>query len=226
MNTPGVKPATMPVVAAVLAVLGFCFPPFFLVAMILAIIALAKGDEPAFAARKTMAIITLVVTPMAGFMYIPFAGILAAIAIPNFIKFQARSKQVECKTNLKVAFAAQQSYFAQKKQWATSAEELAFAPTNTRYLYRVGPESVVLPNMPNVVSGLALEVGYPKGFEEQLGSHGQCPDTCVVTMACAGNVDNDPTIDVWSVSSQQRVLKGETVPPGVPHNDRDDVTEY
>ena len=28
-------------------------------------------------------------------------GILAAIAIPNFIKFQAKSKQSEAKTNLK-----------------------------------------------------------------------------------------------------------------------------
>ncbi|HEX9605302.1 MAG TPA: prepilin-type N-terminal cleavage/methylation domain-containing protein, partial [Myxococcales bacterium] len=28
-------------------------------------------------------------------------GILAAIAIPNFIKFQARSKQSEAKANLK-----------------------------------------------------------------------------------------------------------------------------
>ena len=226
MNTPSVKPATMPVVAAILAVLGFCFPPFFLVAMILAIISLAKGDEPAFAARKTMAIITLVVTPMAGFMYIPFAGIVAAIAIPNFIKFQARSKQAECKTNLKAAYLAQEAYFAKNKQWGTTAEVIGFSPANTRYLYRIGPDSVVLPTMPNVVNGLALEVGYPAGLMDQVGSHGQCPDTCVLTMLCAGNVDNDPTVDVWSVSSQARVIKGEPVAAGTPFNDRDDITEY
>ena len=34
-------------------------------------------------------------------------GILAAIAIPNFIKFQARSKQSEAKANLKAIFTAQ-----------------------------------------------------------------------------------------------------------------------
>jgi hypothetical protein len=226
MNTPGAKPSNMPVVAAILAVLGFCFPPFFLVAMILAIIAVAKGDEPAFAARKTMAIVVLVVTPMAGFMYIPFAGIVAAIAIPNFIKFQARSKQTECKTNLKAAFLAQKAYFAQKQTWGTSADEIGFSPDKTRYLYRIGPDSVLLPRMPDIVSGLALEGGYPDGLLEQAGSHGDCPDKCVLTMLCAGNVDNDPGIDVWSVSSEQRTIGGEVIPAGTPFNDRNDVTGY
>ncbi|RYZ36388.1 MAG: prepilin-type N-terminal cleavage/methylation domain-containing protein [Myxococcaceae bacterium] len=39
-------------------------------------------------------------------------GILAAIAIPNFIRFQAKSKQSEAKTNLKAIFTAQKAYFA------------------------------------------------------------------------------------------------------------------
>ncbi len=37
-------------------------------------------------------------------------GILAAIAIPNFVKFQCRSKQSEAKTNLKALFVAQEAY--------------------------------------------------------------------------------------------------------------------
>ncbi len=39
-------------------------------------------------------------------------GILAAIAIPNFVRFQARSKQSEAKVNLKSAFTAEKAYFA------------------------------------------------------------------------------------------------------------------
>jgi type IV pilus assembly protein PilA len=38
-------------------------------------------------------------------------GILAAIAIPDFIKFQARSKTGEAKANLKGVFTAQRSYY-------------------------------------------------------------------------------------------------------------------
>ena len=37
-------------------------------------------------------------------------GILAAIAIPNFLKFQAKSKQSEAKTNLGAIFTGQISY--------------------------------------------------------------------------------------------------------------------
>jgi prepilin-type N-terminal cleavage/methylation domain-containing protein len=38
-------------------------------------------------------------------------GILAAIAIPNFIKFQARSKQSEAKANLKAMFTAEKAFY-------------------------------------------------------------------------------------------------------------------
>ncbi len=40
-------------------------------------------------------------------------GILAAIAVPNFVKFQCRSKQSEAKTNLKSIYVAQESYRAE-----------------------------------------------------------------------------------------------------------------
>ena len=38
-------------------------------------------------------------------------GILAAIAIPNFIKFQARSKQSEVKSNLKGLYTTQRAFY-------------------------------------------------------------------------------------------------------------------
>ncbi len=41
-------------------------------------------------------------------------GILAAIAIPNFVKFQCRSKQSEAKTNLKALYVAEESYYAEQ----------------------------------------------------------------------------------------------------------------
>lgn len=37
-------------------------------------------------------------------------GILAAIAIPNFVRFQCKSKQSEAKTNLKALYTAQQAF--------------------------------------------------------------------------------------------------------------------
>jgi type IV pilus assembly protein PilA len=65
-------------------------------------------------------------------------GILAAIAIPNFIKFQARSKQSEAKTNLKALYTAQKSFFSEKDRYSDFANEIGFAPERgNRYGYRV-----------------------------------------------------------------------------------------
>src|SRR3972149_10692881 len=44
-------------------------------------------------------------------------GILAAIAIPNFLKFQAKSKQSEAKTNLKGIYTAETGYFGENNKY-------------------------------------------------------------------------------------------------------------
>jgi type IV pilus assembly protein PilA len=45
-------------------------------------------------------------------------GILAAIAVPNFIKFQCRSKQSEAKGNLKALYVSQESTRAENDAYA------------------------------------------------------------------------------------------------------------
>ena len=63
-------------------------------------------------------------------------GILAAIAIPNFIRFQARSKQSEVKTSLKAIFTGQKSLFAEKDRYSTAIGEVGFSPERgNRYAY-------------------------------------------------------------------------------------------
>ena len=63
-------------------------------------------------------------------------GILAAIAIPNFIKFQTRSKQGEAKANLKGMFTAQRSYLQEKDSYARFAAQMGFSPERgNRYAY-------------------------------------------------------------------------------------------
>src|SRR5437660_11645266 len=63
-------------------------------------------------------------------------GILAAIAIPNFIKFQARSKQSEAKANLKAAFTAEKAYIQEKDVYSPLVQIVGFSPErNNRYSY-------------------------------------------------------------------------------------------
>jgi type IV pilus assembly protein PilA len=66
-------------------------------------------------------------------------GILAAIAIPNFIRFQARSKQAEAKTNLKAIFTGQKSRFGERDRYSDFLGEIGFAPERgNRYAYELG----------------------------------------------------------------------------------------
>src|SRR2546425_8495177 len=63
-------------------------------------------------------------------------GILAAIEIPNFIKFQARSKQPEAKATLKAMFTAEKAFYQEKDRFSSYVAEVGFAPErNNRYNY-------------------------------------------------------------------------------------------
>ncbi|MFY0580352.1 prepilin-type N-terminal cleavage/methylation domain-containing protein [Cystobacter fuscus] len=63
-------------------------------------------------------------------------GILAAIAIPNFIKFQARSKQGEAKANLKAWFTSQRAYLQEKDKYSENVQTVGFSPERgNRYAY-------------------------------------------------------------------------------------------
>jgi hypothetical protein len=60
-------------------------------------------------------------------------GVLAAIAIPNFVKFQCRSKQAEAKINLKAAYTTQMAFRAEKNSFGKTFEEIGFQPEAGRY---------------------------------------------------------------------------------------------
>jgi type IV pilus assembly protein PilA len=67
-------------------------------------------------------------------------GLLAALAIPNFLKFQARSKQAEARTNLKSSYTAEKSYYGDKQMYLDVAGPIGFAPESAnRYSYFLGP---------------------------------------------------------------------------------------
>ena len=71
----------------------------------------------------------------------------------------------------------------------------------------------------------AIEKGVPQEIWADSGVEGECPKACSITIVAAGNIDNDGTIDVWTVSTKDRVIGGVSVPAGMPHNDVNDLNE-
>jgi type IV pilus assembly protein PilA len=70
-------------------------------------------------------------------------GILAAVAIPNYQKYQARSRQTEAKIALAAAFTAEKGFAAEQNTYSSCLGNIGYAPdgfaanTGKRY-YAVG----------------------------------------------------------------------------------------
>ena len=62
-------------------------------------------------------------------------GILAVIAIPNFLTYQARAKQSEAKINLVALHTSELAYFAEKNTYVDDFSAIGFAVTGSSQLY-------------------------------------------------------------------------------------------
>ena len=180
-------------------------------------------------------------------------GILAAIAIPNFIKFQARAKQSEAKANLKAMFTSEKAFFQEKDRFSTLVGEAGFAPErNNRYAYFLTAASTPFEDRSTSViatatatTNVAIQVDTFKYTDlisatantfavactgYTVGILGGGPFT--FTGFAQGNVDSDTTLDKWSISTDSRVLtlaagacEGGNSPSGEPFNDLNDVNQ-
>lgn len=117
--------------------------------------------------------------PLRGFtlvelmIVVAIIGILAAIAVPNFIRFQARSKQAEVKTNMKAIFSGQKSVFADQDKYSTTMGDLGFAPERgNRYSYDLG--DVGAPAVTAVTAGMAYACTAMAGRTAAVETPGVC----------------------------------------------------
>ncbi len=67
-------------------------------------------------------------------------GILAAIAIPNFMNYQCKAKQSEAKSSLGSIRVAQEAYFAEYDTYSTDKDAIGFATKGTgEYTITIDP---------------------------------------------------------------------------------------
>jgi len=127
-------------------------------------------------------------------------GILAAIAIPNFLRFQAKSKQSEAKTNLGGIFTAEIAYFGENSFFG-NFQQIAWAPTGTaRYTFWSGDYSGSLVGTPGYPTASAIDNAGSPLYPAPAGLD-RNDNTFVV--GAAGQIDNDPAIDQWTMTDQR-----------------------
>lgn len=71
-------------------------------------------------------------------------GILAAIAIPNFMRFQAKSRQSEVKTNLGAIGTTAEAFRAENDTYVATWNQLGWAPQGANIRYDYGYNTALL----------------------------------------------------------------------------------
>ena len=129
-------------------------------------------------------------------------GILAAIAIPNFMTYQAKARQSEAKVNLGGVFTTATSYFAENNTFSVSANALGYKPAgNVRYAIYYGTTgaagSIVVPGTQNKITAPCSTVA-PAVAPVPAGATGGGLNG--FTAGAVGNIDSDSVCDEWEIN--------------------------
>jgi len=122
-------------------------------------------------------------------------GIMAAVAIPNFLKFQTKARQSEAKTHLASIATTQIAFYAENNKWGINFQEIGWEPYgSTKYSYYLSCDLVI-------PSGS----GYrecPAELKKWFATHKTDPQSGFHA-AAVGNVDGDATLDIWIIDQRK-----------------------
>jgi len=136
-------------------------------------------------------------------------GILAAIAIPDFLRFMAKSKQSEAKTNLGALFTCQVAYFGEAGYYGRSFNAINWAPEGDNlYAYFLGDGGVCdpEPTLWTDTCGTYDSVKVPGTINQTpTGWAAVVPNATTFTAGASGQIDNDATYDHWTINEQKQL---------------------
>jgi type IV pilus assembly protein PilA len=146
-------------------------------------------------------------------------GILAAIAIPNFLKFQAKSKQSEAKANLGAIFTGEVAYFGEQNTYGNFAQ-INWSPSGTpKYRYALGTWGDVSDN--TLLVGSTMTIGVPvwtanlNAVKESDGTSTMNPapvapnltsPLTAFTAGAGGKISASDNTDGWSINQKRQLV--------------------
>lgn len=134
-------------------------------------------------------------------------GVLAAIAIPNFLSYQARARQSEARAVLSGIYVQEQNYFVNHDRYG-SLRELAFTyagatASSSRYTFRSPPAGGTGATTHALGDDMYAP---PAGAVAQSGTFvvaGSNIDPPRFTVTATSNLDSDLTTDEWHVNDSK-----------------------
>ena len=115
-------------------------------------------------------------------------GILAAIAIPNFLKYQSKAKQTEAETNMKGVYTVECTYFTENNYYSKDFNSLQWIPVGPyKYAYYIGGDTQGLQNIP-----------FSRAVNADTPGAGQYNFTAVAWGMIGG-----PSVDTWEITGNK-----------------------
>lgn len=118
-------------------------------------------------------------------------GILAAIAIPDFLRFQAKAKQSESKQNLGAIFTCQVAYFGEENMYGNKFDLINWAPEG-KNMYDYFQDNDRVAKRKGVLTDCIVN---PGGVSVSNGTH--------FTAATSANIDSDAVCDNWTIDNKK-----------------------
>jgi len=115
-------------------------------------------------------------------------GILAAIAVPNFQRFQSKSRQSEAKANLGALYSCEKAFYAEWNVYFNDFRDIGFAPEGQLH-YHTGWDTGAgaLTNIgysgPSAPSGnpVAAQLYNTQAYCNDAGTNNACSETAFAT---------------------------------------------
>lgn len=161
-------------------------------------------------------------------------GILAAIAIPNFMRFQTKARQAEARASLSAIYAAEKAFNAEWSQFFNDFVEIGYVPEGS-FRYEHGFTAGI--NSPTTYTGLlGANMAATRTSSATCGTSPALADfhpgapviNCSVDRApssgaplalagaallantfvakASGNIDSDAASDVWSIDNSKQIF--------------------
>ncbi len=125
-------------------------------------------------------------------------GILAAIAIPNFLKYQAKSRQSEARTSLGGIFIAETAYYGEQARYSDFDDTgFALVGSTNRYTYRA---MATTQSGSTVSAGAVQLIAAGVGATVAEGTPAAASSASSFTVTAAANLDTDTVLDQWHVN--------------------------
>lgn len=157
-------------------------------------------------------------------------GILAAIAVPNYQKFTAKSKQTEGKSNLSAIYSAERAFFAEWQMYQGGFASIGYQPSGSlRYNHGFSanialplnhPQAPLTPTDTNTMNAVVCGQGAFGAAGSQTancrllllpvnpGAIAAAPAAAITFTAQArGDIDGDPMVDVWSIDQRKQLVQ-------------------